>query len=339
MKKLFQFKLTLFAIISGLCFVGALSIGVPLLLGKIFWSSSNSLFVTQYIFLSYAAFFLVLLGILIPISRKILKYLKVTKINPSDGFATVLLLIASAIPLIILSLCTIFVFKIKKGPAYRYLYIAIFTALFLLGIMIRGHGKRERKTHVTILNHTSDIDYPITGIAMGYLPWNAVTGRNLSFNTNTFSDKVVKWLIGDLLKNYTIAIDRDEKDSRISGGRRSREEVRRGVSVAFYPEGGRTPYKMIKDNNVILRNFHDGAFNVAWGENVPIQPVVLDWPVIWHGKDDPRWGIHPCIVDIHYLPSLYPKDFDSIESFKKACWDSMNKVLEKSEKVKRFLNS
>jgi len=236
MKRLFQFKLTLFTIISGLCLIGALAIGVPLLLGKIFWSTSNSIFVTQYIFLSYAAFFLVLLGILVPISRKILKYLKVTKINPSDGFATILLGFASFFPLIILTLCTLFIFKIKKGPVFRYLYVAVAAALFLLGIIVRGHGKKEKKTHIAILNHSSDLDYPLTALAMEYDPWNVVAGINLSVNVRTFADQVVRWLIGDLIKNYTITVNRDDKNSRVSVIRKMKEEVRKDISVAILPE-------------------------------------------------------------------------------------------------------
>jgi 1-acyl-sn-glycerol-3-phosphate acyltransferase len=337
MKKLFQLRLTLFPIISGICFLGALIIGVPLIIQKIFWPDNNSILVTKYIFFCYTVFFLIFLGILVPVLRKFFVYLKIEKVNPFDIIATVILFIASFIPMIINFMFAIAYLKSRKTIPYKFVHRFISVTVFLLGTVARYHGKFDKDAKLKIMNHSSPLDYPYCALAMGSNHWTVMAGINLSRNTKSFEDKLVSRTVGGLLRDYAISVDRDEKSSRINAVRKTITELENGKFVAVFPEGGRTTFNQIKNNGDVLNNFQDGTFRTAWEHRISIQPIVLDWPIIWRGKDDQRWGIRPCIVDIHYLQSVDPSNFKSIEEFKNACWMMMYFTLCESEKVHNFL--
>ena len=225
MEKLFKYKPTLFSVISGGFFLGALIIGVPLVLGKIFWATSKSIFVTQYIYFSFLAFFLIFLGILVPLFRWIFNHFKITKANPFDIIATVLLFFASSVPLLIIFTLSILVFKLSKKQPYKYFYVLALAVFILLGVKIRRHGRLIKSKSIIPINHSSELDYILSAIVTRSKPWNAVAGINLSINKETLRDKVIVWLIGDLIKNYAITVDRNDSNSRANSIKRTKEEL------------------------------------------------------------------------------------------------------------------
>ena len=168
-------------------------------------------------------------------------------------------------------------------------------------------------------------------------PWNIVAGINLRHNKPTFGDRFIAATVGKLVEEYAIAIDRGSKASTQSSARRTIEEIDNGKNIAIFPEGTRLTKARIKKDHVLLGEFKNGAFKIAWNRKMCIQPVVLDWPVIWRGKGDDWWGIHPTRIDVHYLEIVDPNDFETCEEFKNACWHAMHAKLKKSKKVRAFL--
>ncbi len=329
-------RLSVTLIFSGACFIAALIIGTSLMIGKIFYPHGYSMHTTWIVVFSSLAFFLVFLGIFVPIVRRAFKYLKISNVNPFDGLATILIAFVSFFPLIILLFVTYLVLRLSKKPPYRYYYTANSIAVFLIGVWVRYFGKKDDKALIKVLNHTAPLDYLLCTLSVRATRWNVVAGINLKRNKVSTEDKLVSFFLGDIIEKYSIAIDRNDDCSRSSVLRKMIAEAKEGKNVLSFPERGRTPKKDIK-NGIILRDFADGPFLVSWSTGIPIQPIVLDFPVIWRGKGDDWWGIRPCIVDIHYLPAVDPKSFKDMQEFKNFCWHEMHKKLCASKRVKKFI--
>ena len=316
---------------------------LPLLLEKIFWSwsGSDSLDTTKYIFISYIGFFIILLDILIPTMQKISRFLKLRKVNLVDGVTTIVIILVSLIPLIILR--TIIMFWLKRVDTAKYGYKIFREALsitsFLLGTRIRFHGEINDAAKLFPINHSSALDYILMPLCMGTKPYNIIAGKNLSENKKTSEDKIVYWALGKIIEKYSILVDRDDPTSKKAAFFKEIRQIKAGIRIVFSPEEGRLPKSEIK-KGVILKDFGElsnGTFFYAFKEEIPIQPIVYDWPVIYRGKGDDWWGVHPCIIDIFYLDVICPTDYPSMEDFKRACFEAMETKLKKSKKVQNFL--
>ena len=339
MKKLFRMSLAFASLISGLFFLAAFIMGIFFLIEKIF-SFRESVNTKIYIFLIYTLFFVVFVGTVVPLMRKIFNYFRISKINPFDALVSILIFIASFFPLFFLSFITIALIRNKKLLKYRYkiFNFSVSAALFFLGVRVKFKGTREKSVKLIIANHTSPLDYLLIASAMRTDPWNIVAGINLSKDRRKFFDKMIAWSIGYLVKNYAINVDRKNEVSRGSTIKRMLEELSLGKNVAIFPEGTRTPRRKLK-NGILLQNFHNGIFYISWEKKELIQPIVFDFPVIWKGKEDKFFGIHPCKIIIHYLKPVDPKEFDSMQGFKDVCHQEMYKVLKTSKNVKFFLKT
>ena len=334
------------AIIPALCFLFALIVGVAAVVEKILFNTEYSVNTTKYVFLGYLAFFFVFIGIFIPVTRWFFSFLKIRNTNIFDGISTILIGLVSVVPMIILVFVTLSVIGLlsvsKKSIYYVYNW-GISTAIILMGTMTRYHGniKTSNKTgvrRIVVANHTGPWDYSGISQAMGTEPWNIVAGINLKRNTKTFGDWLISVTIGKVVEKYSISVDRDFESSKVISARGILSELGAGKNVAVFPEGGRIP-KLTIQKGKILGDFKDGVFKIAYKNNIPIQPVVMDWPVIWRGKNDDRWGIRPCVVDIYFLDELYPENYSSFEELKQACWDVMHNQLASSKKVQRFISA
>ncbi|MEI7765508.1 MAG: lysophospholipid acyltransferase family protein [bacterium] len=329
-------RLSFTLIFSGICFISALVIGTSLLIGKIFYPHGYSMHATWVIVFSSLTFFLIFLGIVVPAARRTFKYFKISKANPFDGLATILIALVSAIPLLILLVITFFVLRFSKKRPYYFFHIVNSVVTVLLGVWIKYHGEKDDSALLKVLNHTSLFDYFLCALSVRAARWNVVAGINLKRNKKTLEDKLVSFFLGKIIEDYAITIDREDGASRSSVLRSIIKSVNDGNNVIIFPERGRTPKEDIK-NGILLRSFADGAFVVSWNTGISIQPIVLDFPVIWRGKGDDWWGIRPCVVDIHYLPSVSPKNFNSMQEFKDYCWNEMYQKICASKKVQKFI--
>ena len=333
----------------GTLFLGFMVMLLPLFLEKILlwsWYGSNSINTTKYIYVSYLGFFIILLGILIPLIQKISRFLKLRKVNLVDGLTTIVIFLVSFIPLLVLTSLTLFLLKrvnIKKY-GYRVFNWAVSIALFLIGIRINFNGERSKTARIFIINHSSPVDYLLMIISMGIYPYNIVAGINLKRNKKTLEDKLISFTLGNIIKNYAIAVDRSDSSSRISVLTKTEKELKDGKNVLYSPSDGRLSKAEIKKGK-ILKEFKRGAFGISWNNKIPIQPIVYDWPAIYRGKGDDWWGVHPCTIDIYYLPEIKPDEknelnedkYKSLEEFQAACFESMEKKLKSSKKVQNFL--
>ena len=318
------------------CFLAALIVGVPWIIGKIWKNSDRTINTTKYIYFGYLAFFLILIGIIVPLFRKAWLYLRISKRSPLDGLATILLGIVSCVPLLILSAATLFLLKKKYVDVYKVFHFSIAVSIVLMGSWVRYHGRKDPAARITVFNHTGWPDYFFGSLSMGTAPWTIVAGINLRKETPTFWDKCIAHSIGKIVERYAISIDRKDSQSRASTARKIIQALDSGINVALFPEGGRTPKSKIRQG-VLLQEFHEAIFRIAFEKGVLIQPVVFDWPVMLRGKGDDWWGIHPGKIDVTYVPSFDPKDYENPEELKAACWKAMHEVLASSKKVQTFL--
>lgn len=317
---------TFITFISGYFFLYFGCVLVPYLIEK------DSISTTQIVFLLFAGFFVILIGIITPFLRKI-KF-------SIDGFSTILIVLVSSIPLLILYLLLrlVLIGKVTKFK-YKYFNFTASVASTFLGAPVIYRGKSNPKAKILIYNHTGPWEYLGAILALGGGPFNVVAGINLA-NTKigTIFDKFLAWTIGFMVKKYSISVDRNSINSKLEVIDKMKEELALGKRIGIFPEGGRLTKQEIL-NGAILKGFKSGAFRVAWETKSPIQPVIFDFPAIWKAKDDDFWGVSPCLVYIRYLPLVDPVKFSSREEFQEKCRSMMEDKIRESKQLKKFLRS
>ncbi len=345
MRRLNLLRLSLWTYIAGGCVIAALSILVPLGIERLFWGTEESVYTTQYVFGAYMAFFLIVLGIFIPIIRWFFGSLKRTHTHPIDVFLTFVIFVASAVPLILIVAVTIPALRSKRLARYKY-RIYNFTAsasLFLAGAPLRYYGYVRKKKDgpvFIIINHSNSIvDYIGGTLCAGTEPFTVLAGANLGYNTSTFGDWIISKTIGPVVKEHAIAINRDDPASRVASTRAMIKAIDEKKNIVAFPEGTRLQVADMVKNGTILQPFQDGVFYVAWKKKVPIQPVVFDWPMIWRGKNDPRFGFRPTTVQVHLGELVDPTQFSSVEELRDHCWNIMYGKLKESKRVQKFLST
>ncbi len=369
MKKILGIKFTVTTIISVGCFLAAVIIGLTCLAGKIFFKTEDSVYITQYVWLGYMAFIFLFIAIIVPLFRRLWVYLRIKhnpllrklwmyskitplfrrllmylriKHNPIDGLATILLAVFSSIPLVFLWWITFFLLKRYPIGKYKIVRFTCRVTTILIGAFVFIHGKRDKNAPFVIAPHTAWLDYLLGILIMDEDElFNIVSGINLSDlklqkTKPTFWDKCIAITIGRLVRDYSIPIDRDDEESRKRVALRIIRDVKDGRSIMLYPEGTRMLKSKIKQG-VLLQDFQDGIFRIAFEIKKPIQPVVFIWPVMWRGKGDDWWGVHPGRTDLYYLPPINPCEYENYEEFRDACWNAMYEKLKSSKKVQRFV--
>lgn len=260
-----------------------------------------------------------------------------------DGLQTVLLYIASTIPLTILLVIFFLYLYFAEIPYFKRLfkyahpighYVAAVT-MQGMGVTIRYHGKLDPSVKVLGANHASMIDYPMICRVLGTEPWTVVAGINLYHNRKTIGDFFIASTIGKLVKDYSISIDRSDSASRQTVSFKIVKNLNAGIRVGIFMEGGRISKQEIA-NGLILKEFENGIFRILWSRQEAIQLVVFDWSAIYRGKGDDWWGVHPTTIDVYFLTPIHPKDFKTMLEFKQACWNAMFNQLQSSEKIQKY---
>lgn len=128
--------------------------------------------------------------------------------------------------------------------------------IFLMcGIRIKRSGQfpSRKQPMVLISNHLSALDIPLCAV---------MTGNPFKFLAKAELGKIP--VLGWIIKNIYITVDRSSKAARVKSLETMKREVQEGTSVFIYPEGTRN--KTAEP----LRNFHEGAFKLAIEAQVPI---------------------------------------------------------------------
>ena len=131
--------------------------------------------------------------------------------------------------------------------------------LFMVRLKIKNkHFIDPKQTYVFVANHQSFLDIPAYTIACN--------------NTLRFLAKVELTkapLLGYVIKNLYISVDRKDKLARIKSMENMMNSLKEGVSVFICPEGTRNR------TDKPLLDFHDGAFRLAIESQLPLAVLTL----------------------------------------------------------------
>jgi 1-acyl-sn-glycerol-3-phosphate acyltransferase len=162
--------------------------------------------------------------------------------------------------------CYVFVFGIfpsekAYGMAYRITNGWGRTVLAFLFCRAKVIGREKldpRRNYVLVSNHRALVDIPLCQVASP-IPFSFLA------KAETLSYPVV----GYLVRNMHLPVDRRSPDSRARGFEPMVEHVRRGRSVHIYVEGTRNR------TDEPLLPFYDGAFRLAVATGTPIAVLAI----------------------------------------------------------------
>jgi len=87
------------------------------------------------------------------------------------------------------------------------------------------------------------------------------------------------WLVGRIsMAAGSLYVHRESRESRNAAGEQIEEELKRGINIALYPEGGCKGRR-------IFESFRYGAFDISLRTGIPILPVFLHY----ESQDDFEW--------------------------------------------------
>jgi len=146
------------------------------------------------------------------------------------------------------------------GPIYAVARAVLRMAFRLAGVRIETHGADPWSTPqpcVFVANHASNLDPPLVFVC---LPRVAIMGKAIVF----------RWpLFGYALKMAEfIPVDRGRAESRRRALEAGADRLKRGISLALFPEGTRSP-----DGNLLP--FRPGAFSMAIEAQAPVVPITI----------------------------------------------------------------
>jgi len=163
-----------------------------------------------------------------------------------------------------------------------------------IGARIRVHGTGHVKpdqSYVYMANHASLIDTPALFAYLPYPFW-------IMAKKSLFYVPFMGW---HLWTAGHFPIDRSNPRKTATSLRRVIDGVKRGRSIAVFPEGQRTP-------DGALQRFEPGAFKIALKAGVPIVPVTIRGTF----KMLPRTSLapRPGRVDVIISEPIETKDYD-----------------------------
>lgn len=171
-------------------------------------------------------------------------------------------------------------------------------------------SKEDR--YIFCANHFSFLDIPISA------------GLPIPFKFIGKSSIAKVPIFGYMFKTLHVTVDRKNVLSRAESLRKTRDALRDGFNMMFFPEGGiltKSPPEMV--------SFKDGAFRLAVDENASIVPITMpdNFEIL---PDDNSYLFKPkrCRVIVH--KPIHPKDCDfDIQKLKSATKTIIEKELQK----------
>lgn len=204
----------------------------------------------------------------------------------------------------------------KYGRKINRHWARIYFSLIFLPVKIEIKGKPENgKPYIFLANHFSYLDVAM----MGFVPGDALFVGKASIRKAP--------LFGYYFKNLHIAVDRDRLKSRAETMRRAGDALDQGSGIIIFPEGGiftKQAPKMIP--------FKNGAFRLAMEKQIPVIPVTLSYNHLIL-PDDGRFLLKRRNAKMVFHEALDPKDFDSDESLREKCFETIQKQLDADNSV------
>lgn len=148
------------------------------------------------------------------------------------------------------------------APFLNHVWARVFFFLLFLNRSEVAYEQDLQKdqTYIFCANHTSFLDIPSMGLI----------NHKFKFIGKASLRKVPLW--GFMYSRLHILVNRSSMKSRHESWLKAQEEIRRGFSIVFFPEGGilsKEPPKMVA--------FKDGSFRIAVEEQIPIIPVTIHY--------------------------------------------------------------
>ena len=157
----------------------------------------------------------------------------------------------------------IFEFTLKNSELIFYkTYMFIFkTWYFLIGIKhieINTNLVNKNNQCIYVANHSSYMDIP--PIILMNIKKIKILGKNEPSNY---------WILGWLYKKIVVVVNRKNIQYRAKSYNNLQECIDNKNSIFIFPEG------TFNESNYLLKNFYNGAFNLAIENKLPIQPVLF----------------------------------------------------------------
>lgn len=187
-------------------------------------------------------------------------------------------------------------------------WMAVF--FFFSGIRLTIRG-RERflpgENYIVVSNHNSMMDVPITS--------PGIPGAN---KTIAKVEMARVPLFGIIYRRGSVLVDRKSDQSRRDSYMRMKEVLAMGMHMCIYPEGTRNK------TGRPLKEFHDGAFRLAYDTRKPIMPAVI-FGTARMLPSDRSWAFRPGRLEMHFLEPIHVTPEDTSESLRekafRAMWD------------------
>ncbi len=191
--------------------------------------------------------------------------------------------------------------KNKKDPKLLYVmtYWLASMMLFTFGIRLKVKGNLPKNGQYIITpNHSAFIDEGFVGIIAELKPFRVVFAKEIQ------RTPFVKFFA----RRFGIPIERGNIESKRKTTWAVSGEIGNGFNIIIFPEGSMLrPWEIEKG----LRDFLLGPFLLAIKNNIPIIPVINDWPTEFKPRSEKFWGKpwwwSPRTITTYYLEPVYPE--------------------------------
>ncbi|WP_286742982.1 lysophospholipid acyltransferase family protein [Roseivirga sp. UBA1976] len=196
------------------------------------------------------------------------------------------------------------------APFINHVWARLFFFFLFLNrtrVIYRAKPKTSQR-YIFCANHTSFLDIPSLGLI----------NHKFKFIGKASLKKVPVW--GFMYSRLHILVDRASLKSRHKSWLKAQEEIRRGFSVVFFPEGG-----ILTKNPPHTVTFKEGSFRIAVNEQIPIVPVSIPYNHLLLPDKSPL-TMHPGRIEMVVHEPIWPEGTgdEAVEKLKK----EVRKVIE-----------
>lgn len=176
------------------------------------------------------------------------------------------------------------------------------------------------QTYICVLNHTNSGDM----VAGAY-------GCRVNAKPLIKRELTLIPFLGQMLSIACIAVDRSSKEARKKSKENMLNDLKQKISVLIFAEGTRNR------TGKPLKDFFDGAFDLAIDAQVPIIPIVLTNIKKINPKHD--WFFRPTTIEVRHLAPIFPDGNSeaSIQKLKANTFKNMwNCLVEFDDEFKKY---
>ena len=180
------------------------------------------------------------------------------------------------------------------APFLNHIWARVFFfSMFLNRTKVIYEKKPEKgERYIFCANHSSFLDIPTLGLI----------NFKFKFIGKASLRKVPVW--GFMYSRLHILVDRASLKSRHSSWLKAREEIRKGFSIVFFPEGG-----ILSKNPPQMAAFKEGSFRIAVEEQIPIIPVTIPFNYLLLPDKMPLI-MHPGRIEMVVHKPIWPQGTD-----------------------------